>query len=122
MPQTDVAVSAKAIVALLKAGYLREDDPDNRIAVGAAITRLLNDMVAIWGRRCPAVPRRLRPIRTPLSPDVALRSARRHGEDVILCAFDLLELDGWDMRPVPIEEQGYACEAAAPVDHGIACF
>jgi hypothetical protein len=64
----------------------------------------------------------LRPIRTPLSPDVALRSARRHREYVILCAFDLLELDGWDMRPVPIEEQGYACEAAAPVDHGIACF
>jgi hypothetical protein len=45
MPQTDVAVSAKAIVALLKAGYLREDDLDNRIAIGAAITRLLDDMV-----------------------------------------------------------------------------
>jgi ATP-dependent DNA ligase len=47
---------------------------------------------------------------TPPSPysDSALarrRSARRHGEDVILCAFDLLELDGWDMRPAPIEER-----------------
>jgi len=28
-----------------------------------------------------------------------------HGEDVILCAFDLLELDGRDMRRVSIEER-----------------
>ncbi len=30
---------------------------------------------------------------------------RWHGDDVILCAFDLLELDGKDMRRVPIEER-----------------
>ena len=30
---------------------------------------------------------------------------RWHGEDVILCAFDLLELDGRDMRRAPIEER-----------------
>ncbi len=30
---------------------------------------------------------------------------RWHGEDVILCAFDLLELDGRDMRRLPIEER-----------------
>jgi bifunctional non-homologous end joining protein LigD len=28
-----------------------------------------------------------------------------HGEDVILCAFDLIELDGRDMRLAPIEER-----------------
>jgi bifunctional non-homologous end joining protein LigD len=27
------------------------------------------------------------------------------GDDVVLCAFDLLELDGRDMRRVPIEER-----------------
>jgi hypothetical protein len=27
------------------------------------------------------------------------------GDDVVLCAFDLLELDGQDMRRVPIEER-----------------
>ena len=30
---------------------------------------------------------------------------RWHGDDVILCAFDLLELDGWDMRRAPLEER-----------------
>jgi ATP-dependent DNA ligase len=30
---------------------------------------------------------------------------RWHGDDVILCAFDLLELDGKDLRRVPIEER-----------------
>ena len=30
---------------------------------------------------------------------------RWHGDDVILCAFDLLELDGRDMRRAPIEER-----------------
>ena len=30
---------------------------------------------------------------------------RWHGDDVILCAFDLLELDGKDMRRAPIEER-----------------
>jgi ATP-dependent DNA ligase len=30
---------------------------------------------------------------------------RRHGDDVILCAFDLLELDGQDMRRAPLEER-----------------
>ena len=30
---------------------------------------------------------------------------RWHGEDVIRCAFDLLEIDGKDMRRVPIEER-----------------
>ena len=28
-----------------------------------------------------------------------------HGDDVILCAFDLLELDGEDLRRAPIEER-----------------
>ena len=30
---------------------------------------------------------------------------RWHGDDVILCAFDLLELDGQDMRRAPLEER-----------------
>jgi ATP-dependent DNA ligase len=30
---------------------------------------------------------------------------RWHGEDVILCAFDLLEFDGRDLRRVPLEER-----------------
>jgi bifunctional non-homologous end joining protein LigD len=30
---------------------------------------------------------------------------RRHDQDVVLCAFDLLELDGQDLRKVPIEER-----------------
>ena len=30
---------------------------------------------------------------------------RRHGDDVILCAFNLLELDGQDMRRAPLEER-----------------
>jgi bifunctional non-homologous end joining protein LigD len=30
---------------------------------------------------------------------------RWHGEDVILCAFDLLEVDGKDLRSVPIERR-----------------
>jgi ATP dependent DNA ligase domain/HEAT repeats len=30
---------------------------------------------------------------------------RRHGDDVILCAFDLLDLDGQDMRRAPLEER-----------------
>jgi bifunctional non-homologous end joining protein LigD len=30
---------------------------------------------------------------------------RWHGEDVILCAFDLLELDGRGLRRTPIEER-----------------
>jgi bifunctional non-homologous end joining protein LigD len=30
---------------------------------------------------------------------------RRHYQDVVLCAFDLLELDGQDLRKVPIEER-----------------
>ena len=30
---------------------------------------------------------------------------RWHGENVILCAFDLLELDGQDMRRAPLEER-----------------
>jgi ATP-dependent DNA ligase len=40
---------------------------------------------------------------------------RWHGEDVILCAFDLLELDGRDLRRTPIEERKVRTgEAAAP--------
>jgi bifunctional non-homologous end joining protein LigD len=34
-----------------------------------------------------------------------LLGRRWHSDDVILCAFDLLELDGHDMRGVPIEER-----------------
>ena len=30
---------------------------------------------------------------------------RRQGDDVILCAFDLLELDGQDLRRAPLEER-----------------
>ena len=30
---------------------------------------------------------------------------RWHGDDAILCAFDLLELDGQDMRRAPLEER-----------------
>ena len=30
---------------------------------------------------------------------------RWHGEDVILCAFDLIELDEQDLRRAPIEER-----------------
>ena len=29
---------------------------------------------------------------------------RRHDQDVVLCAFDLLELDGQDLRNAPLEE------------------
>jgi ATP-dependent DNA ligase len=40
-----------------------------------------------------------------------------HGDDVILCAFDLLELDGRDMRRLPNRgAQGRTGEAAAPAD------
>ena len=38
-----------------------------------------------------------------------------HGDDVILCAFDLLDLHGEDLRRAPIEERkGGSGEAAAP--------
>ena len=30
---------------------------------------------------------------------------RRHDQDVVLCAFDLLELNGQDLRKAPIEER-----------------
>jgi bifunctional non-homologous end joining protein LigD len=36
---------------------------------------------------------------------VDLLRRRRQGDDVILCAFDLLELDGQDLRRAPLEER-----------------
>ena len=36
-------------------------------------------------------------------PSSTCSRRHRHGDDVILCAFDLLELDGRDMRRAPIE-------------------
>ena len=44
---------------------------------------------------------------------------RWHSDDVILCAFDLLELDGEDLRREPIEERKGTGEAAAPASGGI---
>jgi ATP-dependent DNA ligase len=33
---------------------------------------------------------------------------RWHGDDVILCEFDLLEIDGKDLRRAPLEERSGA--------------
>ena len=78
MPATYVRISAKAVTAFVKTGYLDESDIDDDLAIGAAMGRLLEDM---GKSRVPPVFNRGKPKKTPAE---AIATFIDHWADEIL--------------------------------------